>query len=99
MVQPLSQYEKRETCGYLKDIGSIAVTREGAVRIGEEWRRNKHSTYTQEKVCSVMMFYSEDDMQEIVEPYEEWISNGRPMEKKLREKWYAKFSKGVKLES
>jgi len=38
-----------------------------------------------------MMKYKGKDMQEIVEPYEEWISNGRPMEKKLRDKWMKRF--------
>ena len=83
----------------MKDIGSIAVTREEAINIVEEWKSNKHSTYTQDRVCSIMLKYKGDDMQEIVEPYEEWVSAGRPMEKELRDKWYSKFSKGVKLES
>lgn len=99
MVRPLSPYEKRVICGYWKDIGSIAVTREEAINIVEKWKINKHDTSTQDAVCSIMLKYKGDDMQKIVEPYEEWISMGRPMEKELQEKWYALFSKGVKLES
>jgi len=68
-----------------------SLTREEAYEIVNEWKSNKHSTYTQDLVCSVMLKYKGDDMQEIVEPYEEWISNGRPMEKKLRDKWFKRF--------
>ena len=60
------------------DIGSIVVTRKEAYKIVEEWESNKHSTYMQEKVCAVMMFYKGNDVHEIVEPYEKWINNGRP---------------------
>lgn len=60
------------------DIGSIVVTRKEALKIVEEWESNKHSTYMQDLVCSVMLKYKGNDMQEIVEPYEEWINNGRP---------------------
>ena len=76
-------------------IGTCSVefglTREEAYESVNEWKSNKHSTSTQEKVCSVMLKYKGDDMQEIVEPYEEWVSNGRPMEKNLRDKWFKRF--------
>jgi len=67
------------------------LTREEAIHRLNEWKKNRHSTSTQDAVCSVMMKYKGKDMQEIVEPYEEWISNGRPMEKKLRDKWMKRF--------
>ena len=67
------------------------MTREEALEIVEEWRSNKHSTYTQDLVCSIMMKYKGEDRAEIVEPYEEWVSNGRPMEKNLRDKWFKRF--------
>lgn len=70
----------------------FGLTREEAIDIVNEWKSNKHSTYTQDLVCSVMLKYKGDDMNEIVEPYEAWVSAGRPMDKVLVDKWYSKFT-------
>jgi hypothetical protein len=62
------------------------------LKIVDEWRQNRHSSAHQDEVCSIMLKYKGDDMEEIVEPYERWISDGRPMDKELKAKWFARFS-------